>query len=263
MKNALPSKMSDNKQERYSSLRMDEAGTPSHVASPREEHYMREALKVAQAALSVGEVPVGCVIVLRDKDVIVSHGANQVNATRDATRHAEVVSIDRMLTGGIASDKAKLPMETIAKSAHGAIPSDSALLSDKIYHDKWVNVPDDPNHWRNTYGWGSGRTYDATIFPDCDLYVTCEPCIMCAAALARVKIGRVFFGCRNDRFGGCGSLLHLHKEDAIPSKLHEGYHISSGILEDEAVSLLRSFYDRENFHAPDDKRKRKDIKVDD
>ena len=85
-----------------------------------EEHYMRQALDVARAALEVGEVPVGCVIVLRDPDeqrdckgstnssdsenetcdgVVVSHGANQVNATRDATRHAELVAIDRMLTG--------------------------------------------------------------------------------------------------------------------------------------------------------------------
>ena len=81
----------------------------------------------------------------------------------------------------------------------------------------------------------------------------------CAAALARVHIGRVFFGCRNDRFGGCGSLMHLHQPDALPSSsTHAGYPIYSGILEQEAIVLLRSFYDRENFHAPDEKRKRKD-----
>ena len=101
------------------------------------------------AALDVGEVPVGRVLVLRDPDsktdessggqqdttittstsstsnqkeqqdddyclyqqpsVIVSHGANQVNATRDATRHAEMVAIDRMLTGGQSSDHLRLP----------------------------------------------------------------------------------------------------------------------------------------------------------
>lgn len=73
---------------------------------------------------------------------------------------------------------------------------------------------------------------------------------------------RVFFGCKNDRFGGCGSLLHLHNPDALPSAKHHGFSIYGGILEDEAISLLRSFYNRENFHAPDHKRKRK-LPVDD
>ena len=79
----------------------------------------------------------------------------------------------------------------------------------------------------------------------------------CAAALARVGIGRVFFGCRNDKFGGCGSLMKLHDASTVPSGEYHGYPIVEGILKDEAVRLLRSFYDRENFHAPDDKRKRK------
>jgi len=80
----------------------------------------------------------------------------------------------------------------------------------------------------------------------------------CAAALARVGIRRVYFGCHNERFGGCSSILSLHKPDAFESQKHTGYPIESGIMEQEAVALLRSFYDRENFHAPDDKRKRKD-----
>jgi len=52
-------------------------------------------------------------------------------------------------------------------------------------------------------------------------------------------------------------LLNLHLESAVPSKSHLGYPIITGVLEEEAITLLRSFYDRENFHAPDDKRKRK------
>lgn len=80
----------------------------------------------------------------------------------------------------------------------------------------------------------------------------------CAAALAKVRIGRVFFGCHNDRFGGCGSLMCLHKPDFLPSASHVGYPIVSGILEEEAVTLLRSFYERENFHAPDSKRRKKE-----
>ena len=142
------------------------------------EEYMRLALKVARAALAVGEVPVGCVIVLElereeRKSVVVSHGANQVNATRDATRHAEIVAIDRMLTGGMASDQLRLPPETIAKAAHGVVPAPLFRVQ-----DQWVNVPDDPSHWKNEYGWSSGKIYQPDIFANCDLYVTCEPCIM-------------------------------------------------------------------------------------
>lgn len=42
------------------------------------------------------------------------------------------------------------------------------------------------------------------------LYVTVEPCLMCASALRQVGISEVFFGCENDRFGGCGSVLAVH-----------------------------------------------------
>ena len=42
-------------------------------------------------------------------------------------------------------------------------------------------------------------------------YVTVEPCIMCASALAQLGIGKVYFGCHNDRFGGCGSVLNLNE----------------------------------------------------
>ena len=75
---------------------------------------------------------------------------------------------------------------------------------------------------------------------------------MCAAALAQMQIGKVVFGCRNDKFGGCGSILHLH---TIGNKDLHSYPIVPNVLEEPAIALLRSFYDRENFRAPDDKRK--------
>jgi tRNA(Arg) A34 adenosine deaminase TadA len=168
-----------------------------------EKYFMRQALCVARTALDIGEVPVGCVIVLRDisdvdpslpsastnligdheeivpymasHSVIVSHGANQVNATRDATRHAEIVAIDRMLTKGRSSDQLKLPPEVICKSAHGKVPE---VYISGMKDDYWVNIQSCENHWKNAFGWGSGRVYDKQIFANCDLYVTCEPCIM-------------------------------------------------------------------------------------
>jgi tRNA-specific adenosine deaminase 2 len=51
----------------------------------------------------------------------------------------------------------------------------------------------------------------AKLLSECILFVTCEPCIMCAYALNQVKIKAVYFGCENDKFGGNGSILSLHK----------------------------------------------------
>lgn len=50
------------------------------------------------------------------------------------------------------------------------------------------------------------------ILKECELYVTCEPCIMCAEAIKLVGLQRVFYGCKNERFGGNGSILSLHTE---------------------------------------------------
>lgn len=280
-----------------------------------DEYYMRQALKVAQNALAVGEVPVGCVIVLPSDSphcrrqnlgneytagnndnagVVVSHGANQVNATRDATRHAEVVAIDRLLTGGASSDQLRLPVSVLSQSLGSKIKNNRAKDNygetieemrrlETLYQDTWINEPNDPTHWKNAYGWrgwppsstDERSNQEQRLLPmdalnDCCLYVTCEPCIMCSAALAQVGIGRVVFGCRNDRFGGCGSILSLHESSIDPEQppqgdqtIHQerpittGYPIVEGVLKEEAIALLRSFYDRENVHAPDDKRKRK------
>ena len=51
---------------------------------------------------------------------------------------------------------------------------------------------------------------EMAVLDGCELFVTCEPCIMCASALSQVGIGKVFYGCANDRFGGNGSIYSLH-----------------------------------------------------
>ncbi|RKP11191.1 cytidine deaminase-like protein [Thamnocephalis sphaerospora] len=152
--------------------------------------WMREALACAEDAYEHAEVPVGCVIVHEEQ--IIGRGRNETNAMLDAsgrlraTRHAELVAIDRILASG----------------------------------------------------------YAASVFRDCDLYVTVEPCVMCASALRQLRFRNVYFGCRNDRFGGCGSVLSIHDNLAYsadpPLRIHEGY------AREEAVLWLRRFYLREN-----------------
>nr|XP_020514811.1 tRNA-specific adenosine deaminase 2 [Labrus bergylta] len=80
------------------------------------------------------------------------------------------------------------------------------------------------------------------------LYVTVEPCIMCAAALRLSNIPVVVYGCRNERFGGCGSVLDVSSAD-LP---HTGntFKCVSGHRAEEAVEMLKSFYKQENPNAP-------------
>lgn len=91
---------------------------------------------------------------------------------------------------------------------------------------------------------------------NCDVYVTCEPCIMCAAALSFAGVRHVYFGCHNDRFGGNGSILNVHENGlyGLPSL----YTVTPGILKEEAINLFRQFYSQENGNAPEAKRRKKD-----
>lgn len=211
---------------------------------------MRLALQIAKEALLFGEVPVGCVFVQQDGSVV-SHGANQVNATRDATRHAEIVAMDRLWTGGVSSDQLRMSPQAYAQSAK--LPVDPQQVDHYFRCDDAIRSLEDSDGGGATFvpSWGS-QQHPPPDLSQCQLYVTCEPCIMCAAALAEMKIGRVIFGCPNDKFGGCGSILQVHQDVA------GGYPVTGGVLKEEAITLLRSFYSQENHHAPDEKRKRKD-----
>ncbi|CAK7345726.1 unnamed protein product [Dovyalis caffra] len=95
----------------------------------------------------------------------------------------------------------------------------------------------------------------AETFSKCTLYVTCEPCIMCAAALSILGIKEVYYGCANDKFGGCGSILSLHSSSSQPLNSGEiaqrkDFKCTGGVMAQEAVSLLRSFYEQGNPNAP-------------
>ncbi|CAH9131717.1 unnamed protein product [Cuscuta epithymum] len=94
-------------------------------------------------------------------------------------------------------------------------------------------------------GVSPGEVYER--FSKCVLYVTCEPCIMCAAALSYLGIKKTVYGCSNDKFGGCGSILSLHAGVGAANK---GFECVGGVMASEAISLLRSFYEQGNPNAP-------------
>ena len=121
------------------------------------------------------------------------------------------------------------------------------------------------------------------ILSQCELFVTCEPCIMCAAALRLMNVKRVYFGCKNDRFGGNGSILSVHAPsntrgsgggssssssisggsrdisggDGSSSSSGDGYDVVGGLMEQEAIDLFQRFYESENRRAPESKRRKK------
>lgn len=104
--------------------------------------------------------------------------------------------------------------------------------------------------------------YEATKslnWNEIELYVTVEPCVMCAAALRYLGIGRVYYGCGNERFGGCGSVLSVHSGPFLPSPIPK---LNCSVVKEfrnECIMLLRRFYVRENEKAPKPKKKAKRV----
>jgi len=73
---------------------------------------------------------------------------------------------------------------------------------------------------------------------ECDLYVTKEPCAMCAGALVHTRIRRVIFGCTDPVAGAAGSVMNLLQMPALNHRCD----IASGVLQDECATILQDFF---------------------
>jgi tRNA(adenine34) deaminase len=73
---------------------------------------------------------------------------------------------------------------------------------------------------------------------DCDLYVTKEPCVMCAGALVHVRMRRVIFGCSDPGSGGAGGIINLLQHPA----LNHHCELTSGLLHNECAAILQDFF---------------------
>ena len=138
---------------------------------------MREALKEAEIAFSLGEVPVGCVIV-RDGEII-ARGHNMTETLKDPTVHAE--------------------MNAIREAA------------EKL------------GGWR---------------LPGCSVYVTCEPCAMCAGAMVWARIEELYIGTDDPKAGACGSVLNVATNDDLNHQIR----VERGILRDECSGIMKRFF---------------------
>ncbi|KAG8180340.1 hypothetical protein JTE90_016372 [Oedothorax gibbosus] len=94
------------------------------------------------------------------------------------------------------------------------------------------------------------------VFRQLEVFVTVEPCIMCCAALRSLSVSHVTYGCNNDRFGGCGTVLNVHNDEVF---FEEELKVISGVRKDEAIELLKNFYRGENPNAPFPKVKKEAI----
>lgn len=171
-----------------------------------DDSLFQECINQAKLALDEQEVAIGCVFYNTTTREIIARGRNSVNATKNATRHAELNCID---------DTLKYCQEN--------------------------------------------QCEPADIWPQLDVYVTCEPCIMCARILRNLQVHRVYYGCSNERFGGCRSVLNVANCDKIAEKELAFTH---GIRESETIDLLKTFYSGENLNAPESLRKVKKPRVD-
>lgn len=138
--------------------------------------HMHEALRLAEIAASIGEVPVGAVIVKGDE--IIASAYNKRETGDDATAHAEVLAI----------------REACQKLGT----------------------------WR---------------LSGCDLYVTLEPCPMCAGAIVNARVDRVFFGAKDARGGALGSVLDIRSYPLFSKPA-----VYSGVCEPQCKELLQNFF---------------------
>ena len=138
---------------------------------------MREALRQAQKAYALDEVPVGAVVVREGKMIARAH--NQVELLKDATAHAEMLALTQA----------------------------EAAVAD----------------WRLT---------------DCDLYVTKEPCAMCAGAVVHTRIRRVIFGCADPAAGAAGSVMNILRMQSLNHRCETTF----GVLQNECAAILQEFF---------------------
>ena len=138
----------------------------------KDKFYMGRALVLAEEAFGKGEVPVGAVIVCRDR--IIARAHNLTEALTDVTAHAE--------------------MQAITMSANEL-----------------------------------GGKY----LQDCTLYVTVEPCPMCAGACGWAQLGRIVYGTRDEKRG---------YERFAPNVLHAKAAVTAGVLEEECRQLMKDFF---------------------
>jgi len=144
---------------------------------PRDDYFMRLALREAEHGLEHEDVPIGAVVVRNGEVLAMAH--NERELRQDPTAHAEVLAL--------------------REAAHAS---------------------------------GGWRVLDAVI------YVTLEPCAMCAGAIVLARVPRVVYGASDPKAGACGSVLDVTGE----ARLNHRPEVAGGLLAQECAELLSGFF---------------------
>ncbi len=142
----------------------------------------------------------------------------------------------------------------LAKEARraGEVPVGAVVVADGAIVGRGFNAPisrhDPTGHAEIAALRDAARTLGNYRLPGCDLYVTLEPCAMCAGAILHARIRRVVFGARDPKTGACGSVVDLFAEP----RLNHHATVSGGVLGDECGALLSGFFaDKRRANADD------------
>lgn len=146
----------------------------------------------------------GCVFVYQGR--VVARGMNATNVTRNGTRHAELMAISALLSYAPGAEMKPRTTDYPSKQ-----PLADRTNKPKVTRGAWGDVDPKDGH---IYPYGQklhpSPRVDRTIFSECTLYVTVEPCVMCASLLRQLRIKKVYFGAVNDKFGGTGGVFRIH-----------------------------------------------------
>ena len=233
------------------------------------------------AVIKSGEVPIGCVIVHEGK--IIGRGYNRRNTDKNTLAHAEITAINKaskvigdwrleectlyvtlepcqMCAGAIV--QARIPevvMGCMNPKAGCAGSILNILEMPQFNHQVKVTrgiLETDKNtlaHAEITAINKASKVIGDWRLEECTLYVTLEPCQMCAGAIVQARIPEVVMGCMNPKAGCAGSILNILE---MPQFNHQ-VKVTRGILETECSQMLKTFFEELRIRNKQEKAARK------
>ena len=139
-----------------------------------------------------------------------------------------------------------------AKAA-GEVPVGAVIVKDDEVIATGFNQPigcHDPTHHAEIAALrAASQALGNYRLPGCTLYVTLEPCVMCAGAMMHARLSRVVYGAADPKTGACGSVVNLFAE----AQLNHHADVTGGVLADECGTMLTSFFAERRQQARADK----------
>jgi len=125
----------------------------------------------------------------------------------------------------------------------GEIPIGAVIVFDNMIIGKGHNQVEtlkDPTAHAEIIALTSAAEYlTSKVLLGCTMYVTLEPCSMCAGAIVLAKVEALYFGAYDNKSGACGSVLNITNNKALNHRLN----VTGGIMDDKCGELIRSFFE--------------------